>query len=347
MKVVIVTVYNSLNPGSFLQATSLYETIEKLGYPVAFLNTGARDLDRIARKEMYYLVRKGHFKDAITKKKVAQLYKRLLTRYKVVDTVDFDNDIVVLGSDEIWNVSRKEMTDYPVFWGKGLNYNRTISYAPSINLATEDDLRECDFALEALNNLRSISVRDKYSQDIIKTIANRDIMLECDPTILAYGEKYDGINADIPNKDYILIYAYNKHFSKNDIDSIRKFAKKQEKSILAFGIKQDWCDYYVNGSPSDFINYIKHADYVCTGTFHGTMLSIILKKQFAVLGMKKSEKVEQLLKEFDDSRITDCDNLENVLLTPIDTEGYDNKLKSMQANGIEFLVNNLKMISET
>ena len=43
-KVYVVTVFNSLNSGSFLQATSLYKAISGMGYDVSFLDTGARNL---------------------------------------------------------------------------------------------------------------------------------------------------------------------------------------------------------------------------------------------------------------------------------------------------------------
>lgn len=42
MKICIVTIYNSMNYGAFLQAYVLYNVLKKLGHEVVFLDTGAR-----------------------------------------------------------------------------------------------------------------------------------------------------------------------------------------------------------------------------------------------------------------------------------------------------------------
>lgn len=343
-KVVIVTVYNSLNAGSFFQATFLYKTLEKLGYDAAFLNTGARNLGKQAFIEMLSLCKHGDFRGAIEKVKTAKLFEEKLKEYQIIKETDVEKDIFVLGSDEIWNVNRECMSKYPVFWGKGLNYKRSISYAPSINKATTKELQSYPFVSESLENLHAISVRDTYSKDELSQITNREIVEVCDPTVLVYPEAYNAIENNCKYSNYVLIYAYYNAFTNEEIEAIKAFATKYNKKIIAFGMTQRWCDYNVYGSPDDFLMYIKYADYVCTCTFHGTMLSLIFQKQFAVIGKKKPRKVQELMNRMELNRFANANTLEAKLLEKYDYEQCDKCLVEWKESSLNYLVHNIEEI---
>lgn len=343
MKVKIVTVHNSLNPGSFLQATSLYKAVEKLGYTVEFYDAGVRNIWKQACIESLYLCKNKKFKDIGDKFKIARIYTRLLQEYNISKSIE-PTDIYILGSDEIWNVARKNMASHPVLWGKGFNLSRTISYAPSINNATEQDLLKYDFVKAALEHLKAVSVRDRHSKECIEKITDRTIYEVCDPTVLAFPEKYQEIENHCICENYILIYIYSKSVSEDEIQAVRDFSKKTGKKLIAFGAAQGWCDFNINGSPDDFLMYIKYADYVCTSTFHGTMLSIIMNKQFAVLG-KKNRKVQELMKTVQIERQATKDTLENILLTEYDCAQVNKRLLELRNEGLKFIQSNLEEIN--
>ena len=82
-KVYVITVYNSLNSGSFLQATSLYRAISEIGYEVAFIDTGARNPWKQAAKEFVFMIKKGNFKAAFFKFKQAKLLSGELKKYNI------------------------------------------------------------------------------------------------------------------------------------------------------------------------------------------------------------------------------------------------------------------------
>lgn len=343
MKVNIVTVYNSLNPGSFLQATSLYHALEEMHYDVSFYDAGIRNLWKQALIESLYLCKNRNFSKIGEKFKLARLYAEELKNYHITKTVDKEQDVFVLGSDEIWNVARENMAQYPILWGKGLNYQQTFSYAPSLNNATEDDLKKYEYVQEALEQLHAISVRDKYSCDTLSKVTGKNVTEVCDPTVLVFPKAYQQIENRCITSNYILIYIYKGSVSDEDIEAIKKFAKKENKKLVAFGATQKWCDINVNGSPHDFLMYIKYADYVCTSTFHGTMLSMIMNRQFAVLG-EKNRKVQELMDSVHLERHATGETLETVLKTAYDCAQVNKRLTEMKQNGLEFLKTSIENI---
>lgn len=343
-KVYVVTVYNSLNPGSFLQATALYRVLNNAGYEVSFLKTGARSLFKQAIIESIYMIKKMQITSVISKFISAHKFAKRLSSYKVRKTFDRDKDIFVLGSDEIWNVSRKNMAQHPIFWGEGLPIERCVSYAPSINNATEIDLNKYSFVKQCLDKMHAISVRDSYSKTMLNKFTNKNIVQVCDPTVLLPREEYLNFENECPYSNYILVYIYNKAVSKQDIDAIVEFAKKKNKKLISFGANYKWCDINVKGEPYDFISYIHHADYVCTSTFHGTMLSIIYQKQFAVLG-KKNRKVLELLETVKlSTRQADAFTLNEILELDYNHKECEARLDELRRESIEFLMTSIETI---
>lgn len=342
-KVHIVTVYNSLNPGSFLQATSLYKAVESLGYEAAFYKTGARSLLKSALIESVYMLKKGDIKSMLSKFKMAALFTKELKNYRISTSFDKENDLFVLGSDEIWNVARKNMADYPIFWGEGLVQERCVAYAPSLNNATEEHIRKLPFVLSALEKLNSISVRDTHSLNTLKAITERSITEVCDPTLLLTKEEHEKVAKACPHKGYIFVYVYAKAVSDEDIKAIREFAKAKGKKLIAFGSAHKWCDENVFGTAYDFMSYINNADYVCTSTFHGTIFSIIFQKQFAVLG-NKNKKVTELLNTMGIERHANSDTLQRILETEYDKTDVLKRQEALRNESFDYLKNALNSI---
>lgn len=343
IKVHIVTVYNSLNPGSFLQAASLYKAVEALGYDVAFYKTGARSLYKSALIESIYMLKKGDIKSMLSKFKMAKLFIKELKNYKISKNFDENNDLFVLGSDEIWNVARKNMADYPIFWGEGLPQERCISYAPSLNNATEEELKQYSYISKAMEKLSAISVRDSYSKETLSKITDREIVEVCDPTLLLTKNEHENALNPVKHKDYIFVYVYAKAVSDEDIKAIRAFAKEKGKKLIAFGSAHKWCDENVFGTAYDFMSYIKNADYVCTSTFHGTIFSIIFQKQFAVLG-NKNRKVAELLNTIGIDRHAKSDTLRIVLDTEYNKADVFEKQEALKNASFDYLKKALNSI---
>ena len=249
MRVVIITVYNSQNSGSMLQACTLYETVRELGYEVAFLNTHARNLlfDTIKYCGKRILLLK--FTQIATQWRVYREFKNFLSPYNIITEkdLDFANDIFILGSDEIWNVRRAEMREYSIFWGSGLPNDRIIAYAPTVNNSRAEDLVKYQMVRNAMENISALSVRDSYSKNVLQKIFKRDIAVVCDPTHLWNRVKYNKWILKVKCVPYILVYGKTNSYSSESIAAIKNFAKEKHLKIISYMFAFSWVDATVRG----------------------------------------------------------------------------------------------------
>ena len=228
-----------------------------------------------------------NFKDCLKSFRLCRMNKSELSQ----------QDIFVLGSDEIWNVSREIIRKADIFWGCGLEGN-IVSYAPSVNTATEDDMAQAPYAELALECMKSISVRDSYSKELISKYTDKHIEILCDPTFLLPMEEYDKLEGSCPFDDFILIYSTAAKFTDEDKKAIKEYAKRTGKKLVAFPHDLKWCDAHGIAHPLNAIAYFKKAHCVITDTFHGTALSLIFGKDFLALP-RGNTKVRELLEYFE------------------------------------------------
>ena len=78
MKLCIVTVYNSTNCGSYLQAYGLKYTLEKMGHEVSFLKTGVKKNRRTFLRKAFRSVKKGKFGQVSFERKKLANFERAL-----------------------------------------------------------------------------------------------------------------------------------------------------------------------------------------------------------------------------------------------------------------------------
>ena len=96
---------------------------------------------------------------------------------------------------------------------------------------------------------------------------------------------------------------------------IRRFAEQKNKKILSLGFYQPFCDEYILASPLEVLAYIKHADYIVTDTFHGTVFSIKYQKKFGtIIRDSNRQKLGDLMHRFDvaNRQITDLENISKI-----------------------------------
>ncbi len=186
-------------------------------------------------------------------------------------------DIIVTGSDAIWEYSVPEFGDDIHLIGNNLNCNRLISYAASFGDMNPDDFFKA-FIKNGLACYDDISVRDENSRTIVNTLLGKECSkLVLDPT-LVYAFKADN---DIPKckyTNYILVYGND--FPKELIDSVVKYARDNGLTIIGAGIAPDWCDLRLTDiGPKAWIGMFRDAEFVVTCTFHGLMFSINFEKK--------------------------------------------------------------------
>lgn len=335
----IITVYNTLNPGSLLQATSLYNFLSyNYNGKVSFLKLKSRHPLLSGIKLSCKLLLKFKFKAAIKQLIMPFKYLRILKKYSI-SSKKIDGDIYIIGSDEIWNISRKNIVNNNIFWGVGVNQSNCISYAPSINNAKISDFEKYPYINESLSKFYAISVRDTYSKNTLQLLTNNNISIVCDPTLLLSKHDYEKLEEKNNFANYIFVYGAPSRFTSQKIEEIRQFASKENKKIISYYFNNDWCDEVVYGSPYYFLALISKADYVITNTFHGTIFSLIYNKKFAVIG--ENQKVKEIISQFELDGIVNMSSIETILSKSLDYKKINTKIEDLKKRSKEFLICNI------
>lgn len=293
----IITVYKSHNYGSYLQAKALYEVCRQFDKDVRLLDAGQRHFLTWDNFKWIStgIMRKHEFATFRLFWNTFRYWSRMESI--LLKAAKKRNDITyVVGSDEIWNVTRVNC-NLPIFRAEPVN-GRIISYAPSINKATEEQLRKNNFE-KALARFSAISVRDTRSKEILSKIINREILVVLDPTLLFDREFYIPIGMRLKNfsKKYIALYLFDSVLTKEQISLIREFAKKENLLLVSIGLYMHWCDEVVPVPNFCPFLYYKDAKYVITNTFHGTAFAINFETQFITIP-NGNHKTQELLQNF-------------------------------------------------
>ncbi len=340
MNIGIVTVYNSPNCGSKLQAYALYKVLSSNCNTVFFLRDNTRSIFKIKGKSFLKNLLLMRPKASIFF--LRQIFTYLFSKFhfKNLRKIDFQKmDEIILGSDEIWNVARKEISNYPFFWGDSLTPPK-ISYAPSINFSTFEDLKRT-ISKQSFQNIKHISVRDEYSKQIIEKYLNRFIAIVCDPTMLISKERWIEEQAICNEKDeFILVYGNEVQFNKDDIIKIKDFSKREKLPIISSLDYLPFADKNIPLNPEKFLGYMNKAKYVISSTFHGTCFSLIFQKKFVTIS-RNNPKVIELLKKFEIEELNACDtrSLSDVIAlnTPQQIEKRQIILESFRTNSNNWL----------
>lgn len=296
MKCGIVTVYNSENCGSFLQAYALYRTLQKNNHEVVFIRQNFKDHSVSTRNRLKMLVKtalRGNFSGVKRLKQKHFAFVDACKKLKIVDKYD-DVSCFILGSDVIWDITVPFfLNHYPFFWGTQFKNKKTISYAASLGSADETDVKNTSFISIALNNINTISVRDETSRCSLIPFCEKNIQVVCDPTYLLERKEYNSIAKPVNLDKFIFLYFYGEMSDKNKV-AIQTISQNEGLKIITFGNFNSWCDQNLAYDPMLFLSIYDKAEYIITNTFHGTVFATIYEKKFAVINNEKPKIIDVL-----------------------------------------------------
>lgn len=192
---------------------------------------------------------------------------------------------VVVGSDQLWRPSNIVGGFYTLEFVP--DNIKKISFSTSFGVP-ELPQKLYKKANEYLSRIDHISVRENTGADIVKSICGRNATVVCDPTMMLTAEEWMHIQDEKPFAEgkYILMYL----MGDNPIQ--REYTKKMSKLTgcriigLLHGATYIAYDEDVvdekpyNVGPSEFVNLIRNAQYVCTDSFHCCVFSILNSTPF-------------------------------------------------------------------
>ena len=301
MKVGILTYHFSINCGAVLQCYALQEYYASKGIPVEVINyitPKQQDNIELYRKRLKtkniiknVLLIPLHFKRRDRLQRFISFQQQYLKCSRRVKNQDELRELIkedgithiIVGSDQVWN-PRIDDFDSAFFLDFDTNAHK-IGFSISLGYAKLADLLPYKCWIDQFENF---SMREKSGKQIIMELNKQDAPITVDPTLLLDGNfweklvvnKVDGIR----EKEYVICYFLNKRHYKDNFHYASCFAKKKGLSIytIDYAIHKDVFGHnsLKNLGPLEFISAIHNSKYVFTDSFHGTVFSLLFKKQF-------------------------------------------------------------------
>lgn len=348
----ILSMQRIQNYGSFLQAYGLKHILEDLGCEVQFVDyhpgptlvpaDSRTGLMRRIFKAAEVLKQNGPLREKIRFIKYKKNYASNYYPYLGITSeknYSPELDLLIVGSDEVFNCvqNNTNVGFSPELFGQGHNAKKLISYAASFGNTTLEKLEQFGVKEKVafwLQSFDDISVRDRNSREIVEKLTGIKPTVNLDPVLMYdFIGKCKKIPANIPDKNYMLLYGYSGRFTKRECTAIREFADSNKLKIFCIGGVQDCCDKFIDADPFSVVAYFRHADYIVTDTFHGTILSVIAHRQFVTVvrehGYGNQQKLTDLLErlKLSDRRLNDFSELDQTIFKKIDYESVDRVLE--------------------
>ena len=364
MKIGILTFYSCHNYGAILQTYALQEHLKSKGFKVYIIPYNPPEV--IGQYyDIGWISSTGLSFSRRIKRMLGNIYRMIIvfplklmrgkwfnrfihSNFNVCsDYKNFDFSCCVIGSDQIWN---KNITKDDYFYFEYLpNVNR-ISYAASAGNG-EDLLLNDSRAIDAINSLDAISVRENSLKAKLEKHIDKDINLVLDPTLLVSAEVFDKIAVEPKFKDkYVLIYRMLP--SEKLFSVAKKFAKEHQ--VALYEVKP-----YVSlkslffpesnkmfESPEKFLGWFKNAEFVVTTSFHGVAFSLVFQKSFYFISSDNpaENRIKSLLEQLGlTDRIISGDTIP--VFNHIDYSTVESKLNNLRKESNDFLMNALSNYS--
>lgn len=354
-KVAILTFSNTTNYGAVLQAYALKNKLINLGYDAEVLNYNCQAVKerekihvfdkniRVTIKNILLIypkfIRKITFKKFVRRE---NLYTKKTYNDKNISSTNNEYDIYVVGSDQVWNLQLSGY-DYHYFLNFVSENKTKVSYAASLG-SDEIDFQEYSMVVKFLKKFNYIALRESSSINVLDKLEVRNAISTIDPVFLLTRFEW---NDKIPKKNkhtdkYILLYFI--HNGNKTFDIAKKIAKKYNYKIIYlnnYDIYRKGMKNVFSTDPFEFINLIKNAELIITGSFHGIAFSINMNKDFyyekAVSKKNNNTRIDNLVELFGLKSRNVLELEKKSMVTQINFDSVNDKLKSYRENAENYI----------
>lgn len=301
MKIGILTFHRADSYGANLQAYALYRVLKKCGCDTEIIDYRCNAIEEVYKPATFPKIRKNIVafiksvfiyycvhKDALKKiEKFDKFRSNMLMSVPVLTQEDkkvIENryDIVLTGSDQIWNSKLTHGPDDWYCYRKQLKSDLVLaSYAASAG-SVKNFLKYEDFYVPILKQYDYIAVREDDLQRYLQKKLNCKVYQTIDPTLLIDNSVWNKLAGETPliEEKYIFNFDVQKNNVSENFAEI--YAKKNKRKIVVFDANTLTIGNKIavrDAGPLEFLNVIKFADAVVSSSFHGIALSIALHKK--------------------------------------------------------------------
>lgn len=338
------------NYGSLLQYYALQQYLKKFGvdaYWIRYMFPKWTMYKGLCKKILVYLYHGLHVKNVWNHIKTQIAFRHFMHTKCNVSDKKYDDlnelnlnppkaDIYITGADQVWGGWLEP--NYLTFAPKE---KKKIAYAVSFGrqqLTAEHQNHIQDW----VKQFDAISVRESSGIEICRKMG-KDAVHLLDPTLLLDDVDYLPVNAVRAEKrKYIFCYFINEKDAQSlRIKDIISYSENKKIKLKITGIEGPEyvipSKYLYQYSPEIWLNHYKYAECIFTNTFHGTVFSIIFRKQFYVLLQegateKQNERIFSLLKLFglQNRILSHSESISDKIMKPINWDYVETVKKQMR-----------------
>lgn len=371
-RVGVITLHNSPNYGSCLQAYATQKVFERIGAETSIIdyyrhdaipeNETERALNgQLAKKIPIFkipgvksLARIPVSRMVARRSAPLNEFRRAklnLTSKKYYSAADLESDppeadVYCTGSDQVWNSIWNGGFERAFYLSFASSDTKKIAYAASIGKSSLEDW-EIPLMRDALLRYDAISVREVEAAELLDSIGVHGVVPVVDPTLMLEPSEWRNISDGwVSDEPYILLYQLNRN---SEFDA---YAQRVSKATglpilrIAYGVHERRSGETAVICPSvgRFLSLFFGAEIVLTDSFHGTAFSVNLEKRFVSVSPGRfSGRIAGFLEKMDLSEryLNDCGDvdlaLEDIDFTEIvgALEKERNKAKDFLARAVE------------
>lgn len=302
-----ITCHDVYNVGAGLQAYALVTYLKGQGYDAQILDYKPEYLTRHYRlnvvanprfdkpvvRQLYLLAKlPGRLRALKSRKK--QEFDAFRKQYLPVTDRSFSSneelrkncppaDAYIAGSDQIWNPLFPNGKD-PAFYLDFVHDGKKISYAASF--AVQEIPQEMlDAVRDRLSSFDAVSVREKSGAAILERMGIPGVQV-CDPVFLLPQNAWNELIGDTSSVK-ISLFVYDFDNSSLIADLAGQIAQEKHIPVLSY-FSRSYADRVEESGPVQFLRNIAGSAVVLSNSFHATAFSLILHKEFYVVGRKEA-----------------------------------------------------------
>ena len=388
MKIGIAAVTYKDNFGSALQTYATQYTLEKLGSDARIFEMKSVHLGIKIKKFLYYTGRlfdpqeakylfanlksRSRKQASVSSDQFAmdmkvrhQMYVDFNKKWnKMLPTVKgwsglrkqaSEMNAVVVGSDQLWRPSNIVGCFYTLEFVP--DNVKKIAFSTSFGVSVIPS-RLHKHTKKFLSRIEHISVREDSGAEIVMRECGREAKVVCDPTMMLTAEDWMHIQEEKPFAEgrYILMYLMGDNPEQREF--VKNLSKKTGCRIIGLLHGATYISYDeeiadekpYNVGPSEFINLIRHAEYVCTDSFHCCVFSILNSTKFFAFRrfpdsskFSANDRLYTLLKftKLERRMLVGKENIEKCTSDNIDFEEVLKRVSTKRKESMDYLINAL------
>lgn len=304
LRIGVLTFHRCINYGSYWQARCLVEGLRRAGHDAVLLDHRSARIDRVE----WRCALQPRLPERSTREDMRAYARKARTFLREIEALPLSApfpleqpgqmppmDLVVVGSDEVWNLAHPWYGGFAPFFGEGLRADEVVAYAASCGNHDAAAGLPDEWAAR-LGNFREIAVRDYNSRALVEQALGTEPPMVLDPCLQFPPEVAPLTPEGFEAGHFALVYGHG--FPDWFADGARRWARERGLPLVSVGYRNDWADaQWLDAGPLEFAGLMAGSAAVLTTFFHGCVFALLNDRPFACAGSPyRMNKIRDLIR---------------------------------------------------